>query len=251
MAFCAVFRTMRGREVTPKKSLAVAVLNVGGRCLHEKSRESIESAASRWGCDFVEIKEKVADVHPFWQKMFLPLHLEGYDRVLQIDADVLIRSDAPSPFDDCDEGMVGVVQDAQVRHAYRSVTLERVRSRQTALWSHVSGIQDISDSEHINAGFILYSPRRHSDLFQEVRSIGEGFRWFSVGLPEQSCLSLVLAKSPDRREMMPHTWNTVSIISKWRPRFGPGKMKSYVYHFNACRNQAKKDAAIVTVDWRA
>lgn len=230
---------------------AVVVVNVGGQVLHAKSRRSIAAAAMRWGCDYVEITDPICEHHHFWQKMFVPERVSRYDRVLQLDADMLIRYDAPNPFDICEGSRVGVVQDGQLRDCPHSRWLHRFRTRETAMWSAVAGIEDIPDSEHLNAGFMLYSPSLHADIFEETKRIGSLLRWYSKGIPEQAVLSLVLASCPDRRQWLAHTWNTTGLISRWRPRFGKGPMKTFVYHFNACRDLAAKFEAIESVWWRS
>jgi hypothetical protein len=62
-------------------------------------RESLRAAANRWGGEYVEITEPTlaGDISPVWQKAALHRHVADGETVIQIDADVLIRFDCPSP----------------------------------------------------------------------------------------------------------------------------------------------------------
>ena len=97
----------------------IATLAIGDGVLHPKSLESYQSAAERWGADLVVFREPLADCHFWWQKTFAIDHLLQYDHVLQIDADMLIAEDCPSPFTECDPGRLGVCRDLQHPSQYR------------------------------------------------------------------------------------------------------------------------------------
>ena len=76
----------------------IATLDVGGGSLHPASRASLEAAASRWDADLVIFTEPLARCHIWWQKTFAIEHLQDYDQVLQLDADMLIAGDCPPPW---------------------------------------------------------------------------------------------------------------------------------------------------------
>jgi alpha-N-acetylglucosamine transferase len=64
------------------------------------SRESMIAAADRWGADFIS-----SDIKPLgdaygvtFTKAYIDQIVNGYDQIAFIDADCIIRSDAPTPF---------------------------------------------------------------------------------------------------------------------------------------------------------
>jgi hypothetical protein len=200
---------------------AIAVLNVGGKSVARKSYNSFKSASVRWGCDLVIIKESLASVHCFWQKTMVCGHLSGYDRVLQLDGDTVVRHDAPSPFDLVPEDHIGVVAAKQMaydpslgfhqktRDAREAVKLASYRENAVWRWARLTGKRGISDDKHVNTGFMLYTPAVHKPLFDEVLEMGRSQRWLSRWLPEQASFSIVLGEGNYPVTWLPEAWNLV------------------------------------------
>lgn len=64
------------------------------------ARGSFADACRRWGSDFHEIRvTRNEKLHPSFNKFLAATEMTRYDRICVFDADMLIRSDAPSPFD--------------------------------------------------------------------------------------------------------------------------------------------------------
>ena len=144
-----------------------ATLAIGDGVLHPKSLESYQSAAERWGADLVAFREPLADCHFWWQKTFAIDHLLRYDHVLQIDADMLIAEDCPSPFPECDPARLGVCRDLQHPSQYR---LERWLSNQTRRWSKHLGLRQPGGRQCVNAGMLLYGPQATAPLVPSLAS---------------------------------------------------------------------------------
>jgi hypothetical protein len=207
---------------------ALATLNVGGRSLHPESRRSFEAAAARWGCDFVELRNPLAPHHIFWQKAFVPIRLADYERVLQLDADMLIREDAPNPFDLVPVGSVGVVSAHQFPNAG---AIEKNREACVSAWAGWTGLRPCPDTHHLNGGFFLYGPRQHAGLFARLRECGHRRKWNPRRLPEQVCLSLLLWNEVAPATWLPQEWNTVAAAQGIRPEHNTGTMNGFIYHF--------------------
>ena len=200
---------------------ALAVLNIGGRSLSKKSRCSFKSASVRWGCDFVVITTPLADVHHYWQKAFVCKHLEKYERVLQLDADMVIRHDAPSPFDLVPFDHFGCVSARQMPFeptlGYKQPTPEMRRAfelsvfRETGVWrwARATNKRGVADEKHLNAGFLLYTPAVHGPLFEELKAMGASKDWLSRWLPEQSSLSILLGEGNYPVTWLPEAWNLI------------------------------------------
>lgn len=233
--------------------LALAVLNVGGGCIHQKSRESFLSACDRWGCDFVEFTEPLRDIHHFWQKAFAPLRLADYDRVIQLDADMLIRWDAPSPFDLVPEDHIGVVSARQFdppefdRAESAASIISRHRDKCVRVWAARMGMEPCHDSKHLNGGLFLYSPRHHEQLFRHLRGVGESAGWTKWRLPEQASLSVLIDNTDAKVTWLPHEWNVVAAAQAHRPEHNTGVMNGFIYHFTG---PTRRRARIQRTRWQ-
>jgi lipopolysaccharide biosynthesis glycosyltransferase len=66
----------------------------------ENSKQSMVEASNRWGADFFSYSEKLLEnsYGITFTKAYIDQIVSGYDQVLFIDADCIIRSDAPTPF---------------------------------------------------------------------------------------------------------------------------------------------------------
>lgn len=234
--------------------LALVTLNIGGSSLHPKSRESFEAAASRWGCEFVELTNRLAPCHVFWQKAFVPVRMCDFDRVLQLDADMLVRADAPSPFGLVPDDSVGVVSACQFPPGSgdiwlrEGVAISKHRTRCVAEWAKRTGLRPCPDTHHLNGGFFLYGPQEHAGVFARLRRCGQASGWCPRRLPEQVCLSLLLWNGVGRATWLPQEWNTVAAGQRIRPEHNTGTMKGFIYHFTGRENRAER---IERCYWRA
>lgn len=241
--------------------LALATLNVGGKSLHPKSRESFLDACRRWGCEFVEFTEPLFDCHHFWQKAFAPLRLAEFDRVLQLDADMLIRWNAPNPFDIVPADHIGVISSRQFTppesdYATRplsagekaGVWISKHRTRCIERWAGRMGMTPCHDEWHLNGGFFLYSPARHAELFARLREVGERAGWTRWRLPEQAALSVLLANTNTPTTWLGSEWNTVAACQRIRPEHSTGYMQGWIYHFTGKQHRGRR---ISRTRWQA
>lgn len=224
---------------------AIAVLNVGMKSLHKASRESFLCASERWGCEFVEFTQPLHPCHHFWQKAFAIEKLMVYDRVLQLDADMLIRWDAPSPFDLVPSDHIGVVSARQFTPPprdfaitpptdgeHQGLVISKHRDWCIKTWAARMGMEPCHDEGHLNGGFFLYSPSVHAALFEKLRSVGEASGWNKWRLPEQAALSILLHNLEVPQTWLPREWNIVAAAQRHtRPEHHTGFMNGYIYHF--------------------
>jgi hypothetical protein len=220
----------------------IATLDVGGGSLHPASRASLEAAASRWDADLVIFTEPLAKCHIWWQKTFAIDHLLQYDHVLQIDADVLIAEDCPSPFPECDPARLGVCRDLQHPSQYR---LAGWLSNQTRRWSRYLGLRQPGGRQCVNAGLLLYGPRHLLPWFRLWRAIGRTHNFPGWGLGDQSVLC-VLCVNFQFHQLLPDRWNHTHANTHLRPDL-PKTMSGSIYHF--C-GRADRAARVESTNWR-
>jgi hypothetical protein len=78
----------------------IAVLDLPPRRSLANVCASFHAAATRWNAEVIWISTPLHSCHPFRQKMFVCDHVQslfGSCHVLQLDNDIVIRSDCPSP----------------------------------------------------------------------------------------------------------------------------------------------------------
>ncbi len=95
----------------------IAILDLPPRRALPTVRESVEAAAERWNVELHWIRRPLQPCHPFWQKMFVCGDVAkrfGPSHVLQIDNDMVIRSDCPSPFELAEPGQFAMVAERQL-----------------------------------------------------------------------------------------------------------------------------------------
>jgi len=140
----------------------------------ENSRESMKSAASRWGADFVVSSTLyLGDAFGYtFNKAFLDFIASGYDQIVFFDADCIIRSDAPTPFTLIPNEKIRAVQNGN----------ERIGNYQNTLYQHTYNLLRINQQQqmlkeidrpeiYFNTGFLLADVSTLRRLCHLVRKI--------------------------------------------------------------------------------
>lgn len=221
---------------------AIVTLN-HNNVLTNNARQSIIAASERWKCEYVEFKRlKWEDHHPCFSKIaFLAERVADWDRVAYFDADMLIRSDAPSPFDHCPIGKVGGVTDLQDHYTdeLRKTVDLTVHRKHIAMLQQLNIIGELTKSEDeyfkcpFNGGFLVTTPSVHARIFKHATDVietfvkwdrehGNHYQW--SGHTEQAFLNWIL-ESSDMKYPMHNTWNRIGVDLTYP------YMKDYVYHF--------------------
>jgi len=231
---------------------AVSVLNIGN-FMDETCRASLEHAAERWGADFYEITtDKVKSPSGCqWFNKFVQLdRYEWYDGVLQIDADVMVSIEAPSPFDEWESDKLGVVNEFQpdaglvgptavfMAKGYYNAVVRR--------WQRQMKMPPPPYETYINGGFMIYNPAAAEPWFEEIMRWGAKCKYGYNGLSDQTILSILAYNEKIPVQRMGTTWNVVH--AGMRPKLmGPG-MCYNVYHF--CGTPTERPRRYSQVDWR-
>lgn len=223
---------------------AVAVLNIGGKSISKRAGASISRAAARWGADVVVIKHELAPgAHHFWQKVFVCDHLSEYDQIVQLDADMMVRYDAPSLFDLVPQYAMGFVSARQFEPTLNPLAGRVIANRNRCLrfWSRFMGMECPGDHGHINGGLFVYSPKFHSEIWKELQRIGARYGFKKDNLPEQAALSVLAHNKPFDRFWLPETWNlTYAGCPGLRPEHSTDTMNAYIYHFCSTQRRAAR-----------
>ena len=218
-------------------------LNIGG-VLTPNARQSIASAADRWGCEYLEVKDLAwKDCHPCATKlMFLAERAQPWKRIIYMDADMLVRSDAPSPLDSVPDHLVGGVCDYQSHYDEKlRLHIEDAVHRNHFAHLKEAGADFNADDlakRPFNGGFLVCS-NHHAWIFE--RACKTLRRNPSLdGHVEQLCLNHALYESGMKHEM-DNCWNRIAPdVNK--------PMADYIYHFTGSGFGEKRNA-IKTFRW--
>ena len=229
----------------------LVTLNIGN-VLTQNSRESMQAAAERWGCLFIEIKENLVGNHAIHFNKYRGAYNLICDRhnradsIMFIDADTMIRSDAPNPFELFQGPYVFGVLDsvcAPDQAAWRADVIgswlwrDHERLRRPIPFE---ALQKSADLWFINAGVWIVNPGAYCCLTDFLSNMASEP---GHGRTEQSLWNYVCV-SRDAIRWMPLTWNKI------QPDLSSGQMQDYVYHFTGPNDYEKVKAAVGTYDWR-
>lgn len=215
----------------------IAVLDLPPKQAHASTRASYASAAQRWQAELLWITRPLADRHPFWQKMLVAEHVQskyGACRVAQLDNDMLIRSDCPSPFDAVSSDKFGIVPQRGGPWTRRS----------HVFWADRSPWQPAPRWFHVQGGLMVYPTSDWVAICQQCFACGPGCNWNSrYGCDEPLLSNLIWQHHRDRIQLLPQTFNT--LVSQCPRLAEQPTMEAHVYHFHTW---AKKH--LPKIDWK-
>ena len=204
----------------------------------ENAMNSQKAAAIRWGCEYMIYTERYFPEHfsPSCNK--LPyLADKRYKQILYIDADILVRSDSPNPFNLVPLNALGVVSDIQ-SHQPKSM---RDCVQRTV---HEEWFEKLGKYERpFNGGFIISAPALHSVLLSSLVETLEGRNVTeqSSGHFEQALLNLFF--DSESKVYLGERWNTIF------PNVEDPTMRSFCYHFTGYGFSKEKRKMIETYQW--
>lgn len=140
----------------------------------ENSRQSMLDASKRWGVEFLPFSNKYYGDYfgVTFNKGILDLLAYGYDEMMFLDADCIIRSDAPNPFNLIQEDKIVAVQNGNERIGNYPNTLNQhlynlLRINQQRQMLEIIEKPDI----YFNTGFMLAKVSTMRRLCHLVRAI--------------------------------------------------------------------------------
>ena len=221
---------------------ALVTLNIGGNSLHPKSRESFLNACDRWQCEFVEVTKPLAPVHPFFQKLKVYTLFSEPTHILQLDADMMIREDMPTPFE-VDPDVMHVVP-ARAGYCLENVPriIQGAWRRSCNVWiDHLAqnGIDcDMPDViyHYLNAGFFLYGSHSFVEFYEDAWAVGESMGFPTEHYPEQGLLSVLLHNFDIATCWLPGIYNCTA----WK-KLGLAPMEAFIYHYAGKQEDERRE----------
>ena len=215
----------------PKVKRVVAALDLPPRIAHKKTIESFKAAADRWNAKLLWIRKPLHRCHPFWQKLMVCRHVintVGQCHLLQLDTDMLIRDDCPSPFEMASKDQIGIVAGRQGifgnlgktswAHRAHSIWAKQLKTKAAPPWAHPNG------------GLYLYHTEVFADFFDEIAAKGPSANFDKrFGCDETIVINHLWDKCQSRIKYLPGEYNT---LLHHNPHLCEHRaMQTYVYHF--------------------
>ena len=221
-----------------------------GTSLCDNARNSFLAACNRWKFDYLEIASPLREgYYPSYQKLFFLAEQPSYETVMYVDADVLIRSDTPSPVIAFEEGLhlVSDLQEHQpaearawVRQQVHANYYEKLPPSEKEALSLDSFLRSVR-----NAGVIIQRGQAAKNVFSSTarRVPPPGTDLAGDGHYEQFILNFEIARNPDCAKMAPNCWNCIAPCLD-------GPMDAFVYHFTGYGFKISHSTNVETYAWK-
>jgi hypothetical protein len=194
-------------------------------------RPSVERYAARHGYDLLLFDRYLGPpafhepLFAYLMKLLLPAEeaVQGYERLLVLDADILVHADTP-PFHllETDDG-IGAVDEWSQPSREERLAFQQARGWDVRLRDYYARAGLTLDSEiMLNSGVYVCCPARHGRFFRDVagrrfagrRDCAEDFHHY-----EQAVFNYELQKAGLVR-LLPAAWNRVWMLHRPRPAAG-------------------------------
>ena len=199
----------RMQKVQPVKAerRAMCTIAVGGG-VYEMGLPLMRRYARKIGADFFVFDDKwiSTEYSPMLLKWKVnTLFSMGYNRVLYVDADVLIKPESPDIFDEVPVGTLGVFDESEIMRLYpvdRARTCKKFVDNWRTKWGKI-------DYEYpgyyFNAGVVVCDPTCNPFIYRE-----DGIYGFNNDpLIDQTYLNVVSAKMP--KTLLNWKWNRMGV----------------------------------------
>src|SRR5574343_1886161 len=201
----------------------------------KRSRPYFEDYADRCGADLLVLDNLPDNLpSPHWAKFSIyELLKKQYDRIAFIDADILIRPDAPSLFDIVPEDQFGIFNEGT--YTPRAVCIHELRKVYNVTLKKWNG------KDYYNTG-VMVASRQHRFLFkvtEEVKPLRNSFG-------EQTYLNLKLMVSGVKIFSLPYQFNRMSIMDRV---IGISRLDSYFVHYAGFDMLFGEGKTLEAMDW--
>jgi lipopolysaccharide biosynthesis glycosyltransferase len=187
--------------------LAKALITVNyGNFLKLNARRSMEAAANRWGVEFFEFSEdtlpKWLDRAPNAMKTTV-FYTTDYDEVMIVDADVIISSHCPNPFDAFPDAKQFVAVMDQSPHSCQASSWQKHITKRPEL------NQPLNHNRYFNSGVMLARRSSHEAMFNRACEICR--EDFGCSWSDQTPLNLAALLENVRVNLVDERWNYLAV----------------------------------------
>lgn len=225
--------------------------------LSENARKSLSHASQRWNCDFMEI-QTVFDqrLYPSFAKISSFEKIEGYDRCVYFDSDMLIHVDAPNPFEVFEDRtkFVAVLDIHPQNHDHNSEQWVTVKNNVQENYWYILEAQfgwgvpkERFMDNFFNSGFFVMTPKHHKTIFKAISQalpLTDGREGYAFSAHYEQALFNYVVQAYRNNELLltEEKWNRLE------PPIQSQRMFDYVWHFTGF-NFWKMKGTINDYDW--
>jgi hypothetical protein len=220
-----IVRLAPEKPLTPVNNLAVITLAIGQKAIdiHAITGVFMEAYAKRCGADYHVISDDQSPRYPLANKFRLETLAANYERTLFLDADVLVKSDAPDIFKSHPSGSVFIHPDAV--HNYPSLEFSRREMIVTCKEQQI----DQFEARMLNTGVVLFD-REHVGIWAAPK-LPSGVRHLAEQMHVES--NIVRSGMP-QRDLEPQ-WNW-----QWYFKdFDDWQANAHFIHLAACPHEER------------
>jgi len=175
--------------------------------------------AESMGCDFIILDHDppflTLDHKPHYRILKMYDLFDEYDKILHLDADMLINKNCPNIFEIVPENMIGVIfEDKGSRRDNRHYKIQNVQK----VWGDVGWVEGYS-----NSGTLLLS-KQHRDVFLSHN----GEYWLDDGSGDIH-ISYNAHKYGFKRYELEYKWNHMTMFSE--PWMNANRFDSHIIHY--------------------
>jgi len=216
--------------------------------ISQHAKESIENACINWECDYVQITNPLqpSGFHDMFTKLYLPREFKRFDRCIYMDTDIVIKHDAPNPFEIFhDDNNIYVVKDMQqsflsdeVKNNFKKVQLCSPWYEQCKNALKVDLDHNLYCDGFFNGGMFMFTPKNHLYIFDKIVSALEHIsnEYKQIHQVEQALLNYAfMYYLKNKLVYIPKEWNYID------PPLDSPTMDGFVYHFTGWRYQEYKE----------
>lgn len=194
--------------------------------LSDNVRASFQDAARRWGAEYVEITpaNAVPGRGPLQQKFHL-FDFTDADRIVCIDADAILREDAPSPFLTLPEDRFCAAPDSNPHQPFPEEHARAIRDDHAKL-TDALGLALPFPESYFNSGFFVIERKRHAPVLARA-NVFENAVKTDLLFREQATINAAVAEAATPIFALDPGWNWITphAFGHWNG------MERWMYHF--------------------
>lgn len=204
----------------------------------------IKDFCKRWNADFILLDQEppiyTEDHQPHYRVMELYKLFDKYDRLMSLDADIIINKICPNIFDEVPEDCIGsIYEDKGTREVNRIKRINAIQSQ----------FGDIGwERGYVNDGMMVAS-RQHKEIFTPING-----QYFLLEGNDDAHLGYQIFKMRFKVKELNYRFNHMSVFSEpWNG--SPNRFDSYIIHYagrgifdkgvSGFIDQIKKDIKII------
>lgn len=181
----------------------------------------IKRFAEKWKAEFIQFAHDppflTDDMLPHYRILKARELADSYDRILLVDADVLITPDCPDPFWTVPDDCIGTIfEDRGSRKAQRYAIIAKIQRQ----FGEIGWKQGYS-----NAGFFMYNPKLHNAIWDPINKR----YWREWGSADVHMMYNIVKRQMKIYELS-FKWNHMSMFSEpWNG--SPHRYNSNIIHY--------------------